>query len=284
MTIQATVLVENSVHGRPGALAEHGWSVWLETEAGAYLFDTGQGRALLNNADLFGIDLAAARGVLLSHHHYDHTGGLHAALGRMRTAPDAPSVPVYAHPDLFKPSYQQAAGHAPRYIGAPHSRQALEGAGAAFDWARGWRAVAPGIFLSGEVPRRASFERGDERLKHPAADGSLVVDPVVDDQTVIIDAPQGLFVVLGCAHAGLINILEYALARTGAARVHTVIGGTHLAPAGDDQVDATIAALRRYDIARLGVSHCTGSRAALRLANAFDERFFFCSTGSIVQL
>jgi 7,8-dihydropterin-6-yl-methyl-4-(beta-D-ribofuranosyl)aminobenzene 5'-phosphate synthase len=284
MTLRATVLVENSVYGRPGALAEHGWSVWLETGDGAYLFDTGQGKALLNNADLFGIDLGAARGVLLSHHHYDHTGGLLSALGRMRTALDAPPVPVYAHPDLFKPSYHQAPGHAPRYIGVPHSRQALEGAGAAFDWGRSWRAVAPDLYLSGEVARTTAFEKGDERLRHQGPDGDLVVDPIDDDQTLVAVTPAGLFVILGCAHAGLINILEHALAQTGAERVHTVIGGTHLAPAGDDQVDATIAALRRYDIARLGVSHCTGSRAALRLANAFGDRFSFCSTGSLITL
>src|SRR5829696_8526777 len=76
MAVRAKVLCENAVYGTLGAVAEHGWSVWLETPSGAFLFDTGQGQSILNNARVFGLPLEEARAILISHHHIDHKGGL----------------------------------------------------------------------------------------------------------------------------------------------------------------------------------------------------------------
>jgi 7,8-dihydropterin-6-yl-methyl-4-(beta-D-ribofuranosyl)aminobenzene 5'-phosphate synthase len=139
--------------------------------------------------------------------------------------------------------------------------------------------------MTGEVPRQTSYEFGDQELKHhdPPEAGALVVDPIRDDQTIVLDTPDGLFVVLGCSHAGLINILTYISEQTGSARFHTVMGGTHLGPVGAEQVEQTIAALHEFDIARLGVSHCTGPKVAARLAHEFGERFVFCSVGTVLE-
>jgi len=215
---------------------------------------------------------------MLSHHHSDHTGGLLDTLRAIRRTSVRSSVPVYAHPDLFKDSfYQEKDGL--RFIGVPHTCSALETAGAEFRLADGWREVAPGVAMTGEVPRRTAYEFGDQELKHRDPSGALVVDPIRDDQTVVLDTPDGLFVVLGCSHAGLINILTYIVEQTGQTRFHTVMGGTHLGPVGEEQVAQTSAALHQFDIARLGVSHCTGPKVAARLAHAFGERFVFCSVG-----
>lgn len=279
MSIHARVLCENSVQGQLGAIAEHGWSVWLETPHGAYLFDTGQGKALLNNAAFFRTPLADATGVLISHHHSDHTGGLRDAL--LALAPRG--VPVYAHQDLFKDSWavRQEQRH---HIGVPFSASMLETAGARFELEREWREIAPGMFMTGEVPRRHAFEIGDLNLFHYDADGQFVVDPIRDDQTVVFDTDDGLFVVLGCSHAGLINILDYIVEQTGQTRFHTIVGGTHLGPVSQEQVEQTVEALQRYDIGRIGVSHCTGPVVAARLAHEFGERFFFCSVGTVIEV
>lgn len=282
MTIRATVLCENSVFGTLGAVAEHGWSVWLETPAGAYLFDTGQGRALLINASVFNVALREAHAILLSHHHIDHTSGLLGAVQTMRRGSDQTTIPVHAHPDLFKESYYEEDG-ALTFIGVPHARAALEAAGAEFHLATGWREVAPGVCLSGEVPRRTAYEIGDQELRHRDASGRLVVDPVRDDQTVVLNTPDGHFVVLGCSHAGVINILNYVSEMTGTTRFHTVMGGTHLGPVGAEQVEQTLAALHEFDIGRIGVSHCTGQKVAARMAHEFGDRFFFCSVGTVVE-
>src|SRR5579884_2559011 len=278
-TVRATVLCENAVYGNMGAVAEHGWSVWLETPAGPYLFDTGQGNALPLNADVFGVPLHQANAILISHHHVDHTGGLLRAVDSMRHYSRRERIPVHAHPDIFKESFAESKGKL-SFIGLPHTRVALELAGADFRLERGWQEIAPGMYLTGEVPRRTTFELGDQSMKHRDEAGKLVVDPVRDDQTIVFDLPAGLFVVLGCSHAGLINILGYIAEQTGKARFHTIMGGTHLGPVGQEQVDGTIAALHEFDIARIGVSHCTGQKVAARLAQEFGERFFFCSVGT----
>ncbi len=283
MSIKATVLVENSVYGNLGAVAEHGWSVWLETAAGPFLFDTGQGNTLQRNADFFGVALGNANAILLSHHHLDHTGGLLDAVGSMRKWSGRRSIPVYAHPDLFKDSFSESKGER-RFIGIPHTRAALETAGAEFRLATGWREIAPGMFLTGEIPRSTGYEIGDLAMKHYDAAGQIVVDPVRDDQTIVFDSAEGLFVVLGCSHAGLINILSYVVEQTGKTRIHTVMGGTHLGPVGPEQVDQTIAALKEFDIAHIGVSHCTGTKVTARLAHEFGERFFFCNVGTVVDV
>ncbi|MEA3335676.1 MAG: MBL fold metallo-hydrolase [Chloroflexota bacterium] len=277
MSIRTTVLCENTVFGHAGAIAEHGWAVWLETPAGNFLFDTGQGYGLLTNAALFGIDLTTANAILLSHHHFDHTGGLLNALRTLNR-----QVPVYSHPDLFKDSYHQTEDEErPRHIGIPFTRNVLEAAGADFHLGRGWSEMGEGVWMTGEVPRDAAFVPADPALKHVDTDGKLVPDPIMDDQTVVLETPEGLVVVLGCSHAGIVNILEYVARHTGRSRFHTVIGGTHLVAADDDQLTRTIKALQRFDIGRLGVSHCTGQKATLHLANAFGERFFFCNVGRI---
>jgi 7,8-dihydropterin-6-yl-methyl-4-(beta-D-ribofuranosyl)aminobenzene 5'-phosphate synthase len=283
MGVKATVLCENAVYGNLGAIGEHGWSAWLETPRGEYLFDTGQGLGLLSNAAFFQKDLAAAKGVLISHHHGDHTGGLLDAMKAMRGGPEGDGVPVHAHPDLFKESFRAEKDKPRRHIGVPHTRSVLEASGAIFSLDTGWREVEEGIYMTGEVPRRTSYEIGDLNLKHYGEAGELIVDPILDDQTVVIDTEEGLFVVLGCSHAGVINILTYITEKTGKSRFHTVIGGTHLGPIEEDQIARSIEALHEFDIGRIGVSHCTGQKTAARMAGEFGERFFFCSVGMVVE-
>ena len=275
MKIKATVLCENSVFSNLGAAAEHGWAVFLETDQGNFLFDTGQGLALLNNARVFKKDLAGIRGIILSHHHIDHTGGLLSALSV--TGP----VDVHSHPDLFKESYL-TRGPKVKYIGIPFAKIALESQGANFVYNTGFKEIVPGMYLTGEVPRQNDFEIGD--LDQVILSGKeYIKDPLLDDQSLIIETDKGLFVVLGCSHAGIINILNYAREKTGENRIHTVIGGTHLGPISQEQREKSIVALKEFNIERIGVSHCTGLPASMRLAQEYKEKFFFCNVGTVVE-
>jgi 7,8-dihydropterin-6-yl-methyl-4-(beta-D-ribofuranosyl)aminobenzene 5'-phosphate synthase len=283
MIAKAKVLCDNSVYGLDG-IAEHGWAVWLETLDGNFLIDTGQGKALLYNATVFGIDLATTRAILISHHHYDHTGGLLPALGVMRGGPAGTGIPVHAHYDLFKESYAMPKGKKPRYIGIPFSRVALEGAGAVVNLGNEWIEIGEGVHMTGEVPRRSDFELAEPDLKHFDKAGELVVDPILDDQSVVIETREGLLVILGCSHAGVVNILNHIVQKTGRSDLHTVIGGTHLGPADEERVTKTISALLEFDIKRIGVSHCTGPKAAAQIAQAFGDRFFLCHVGTEVEI
>ena len=143
MTVRARVLCENSVHGNMGARAEHGWSVWLETPVGTFLYDTGQESAFLVNAEYFRVPLGEAQAILISHHHLDHTGGLLNAVRTLSRASGRERVPVYAHPDLFKDSFYESDGKL-RFAGLPYTRAMLEMSGAEPALTQGFEALRNG--------------------------------------------------------------------------------------------------------------------------------------------
>ncbi len=275
MKIKATIISENCVYHLPGAVAEHGLSIFMETDRGNYLLDTGQGKAIVNNALVLGIDLRTIKGIIMSHHHWDHTGGLGPVLDLKG------AVDIYAHPDFFKESYS-VTGNTVRYIGVPYPRPLLEAKGATFKFSAEFRQIEPGLWLTGEVPRRTDYELGDGKQMIKSGEG-YVKDDLRDDQSVVVETEKGLFIILGCCHSGIINTLSYIMEKMGRRPIYAVIGGTHLGPVSDMQRDKSIAALKGFDIERLGVSHCTGQKTASLLAGEFGERFFFCNVGTVVE-
>jgi 7,8-dihydropterin-6-yl-methyl-4-(beta-D-ribofuranosyl)aminobenzene 5'-phosphate synthase len=275
MKVKATVICDNYVFNHPGAVAEHGLSIFLETDAGNYLLDTGQGKGVVNNSLVLGLDLRTIKGIIISHHHWDHTAGLFPVLDWI-TAAD-----VHAHPDFFKESYN-IEGKRVRAIGVPYTRSFLEGKGATFKFSGEFRQIQPGLWLTGEVPRRTDYESGDPNLVVKSGEG-YVQDCLRDDQSVVIETQKGLLIVLGCCHSGIINTLSYIVEKMGQNHIHAVIGGTHLGPVGNAQREKSIAALKAFDIERLGVSHCTGLKTACLLASEFGDRFFFCNVGTVVE-
>lgn len=275
MKITATVICENCVFNQPGAIAEHGLSIYMETDRGSYLLDTGQGKAVINNALVLGLDLRAIKGIIMSHHHWDHTGGLGPILDLKG------AVDIYAHPDFFKESYNIGEGKV-RYIGVPYPRPLLEGKGAAFKFSNEFRQIEPGMWLTGEVPRRTDYERGDKN-QVVKSNGGYLKDDILDDQSVVIETEKGLFIILGCCHSGIINTLSYIVEKMGQCHIYAVIGGTHLGPVSDEQREKSIDALKAFDIEHIGVSHCTGLKTATRLAGEFGDRFFFCNVGTVVE-
>jgi 7,8-dihydropterin-6-yl-methyl-4-(beta-D-ribofuranosyl)aminobenzene 5'-phosphate synthase len=279
MPTTLTVLVENTVPGKfDGLLAEHGFSLLLERADRRILFDTGAGAALLNNASRLGVDLQRVDAIVLSHGHKDHTGGLAAALGAV-----GKRVPVYAHPGIFADRFGKRANGKMQYAGLPFKREALEGMGADFDLSPAFREIDPGICVTGEVPRRSGYETGDSHLFVPRGD-TLERDPFQDDLSMVLDGTDGLTLILGCCHSGLINTMDHVRDRLPGKPIHTVIGGTHLGFAPPDQLRQTITTLRDRHVRRLGLSHCTGLQAGARLAAEFGEAVAFCNVGYSLTL
>ncbi|MGI6486135.1 MAG: MBL fold metallo-hydrolase [Thermoanaerobacterales bacterium] len=276
MKVKATVLCENYVSFNTGCIAEHGWSVFLETSQGNYLFDTGQGKAIINNTRFLKVDLSTVKAIMLSHHHHDHTGGLLDVLSLTG------HTDVYTHPDIFKESYSLRNKKA-THIGIPFSRSVLENRGARFRFNKAWQEIAPGLSLTGEIPRISYFEKGDTNLVIKTSTG-FQQDTIIDDQSLVLETDKGLFIILGCAHSGMINILEYAIKQTGQTHIHAIIGGTHLGAVSEEQLEQSVKTLKQFDINKIGVSHCTGLKASILLAQEFGEKFFFCNVGTVVEL
>ncbi len=279
MATKLTVITENTVPGKAGGLyAEHGFALFLERPESRILFDAGPaGVATLNNAPRLGVDLRTTDAMVLSHGHMDHTGGLAGVLRAI-----GKRVPVYAHPEVFTDRYAKV-GERIVYTGLPFKREALEGMGAAFDLSRDFREIAPRVYLSGEIARRRAFETGDAEL-FVKENGDLRKDPLKDDQSVAVETAEGLALILGCCHAGLINTIDHFQATLPGKPIHTVIGGTHLDFAPAEQLRETIAVLKGLGVKRLGLSHCTGLRAGARLAQEFGDAVAFCTVGYSMTL
>jgi len=279
MRARITIICDNTVSIK-GGVGEHGFAAFLETERGNFLFDTGSGEGLISNLMKFDKDPLSIQKIILSHGHHDHTGGLASILEL------SGGVEVLAHPDLFSIRYhicQKDGKEVSRFVGLKFQRAYLESLGGGFILDKNFREVTREMFLTGEVPRKTSFEKGDP--KHFAMSGEgLIPDPFWDDQSLVIESQKGLVLLLGCAHAGMINILEHIIEKTGAERVHAIIGGTHLNFASPQQVEETVAALKKFKVGHIGVSHCTGLKATLRLYAEFGERFFFGQVGEALEV
>lgn len=278
--VRLTILSENTVAPAPDILGEHGFSVLIERGDDCFLFDTGQGHCLLHNASCLKKDLRTICGIILSHGHFDHTGGVAQVL-RLRG-----SVPVYCHPNVFSERFakiKNGASSAYRSIGLPVSRKELEDLGASFVFTAGFSEIAPGLYLTGEVPRLSGFEKNDPRLVLKQRE-SFVQDSVPDDQSLVLDTKKGLVVVLGCAHAGIINTLTYIGKNLPGRTLHMVVGGTHLGYLDEKQLEATLEHLETFSIERIGVSHCTGLAPAAVLKQRFGNRFFFANVGSTITI
>ena len=277
MQTKLTILCENSVGHPFGVVGEHGFACFIETQAGNVLFDTGQGIGICGNAAVLGKNLASIQAIAISHGHYDHTGGLPRVLEQ--TGP----VPVYGHPDIFA-SRTWSDGTATRYIGMRHRREYLESLGAQFNLIRNPVEISDRVHLTGEIARNNDFEKPDPNMTlHPQGAMAVCPDPIVDDLSLVVDSEKGLILVLGCAHAGMINIFDHVLETFHRDRIYAVIGGTHLGFAQPAQFEETLKALDRYGIERLGVSHCTGLEKAAELRARLGERFFFGCVGAQLE-
>jgi 7,8-dihydropterin-6-yl-methyl-4-(beta-D-ribofuranosyl)aminobenzene 5'-phosphate synthase len=275
MKIKITTLSENT---SAGVLAEWGLSMFIEADGKKILFDTGGGFSAVYNANLMGVDLTTAECIVISHGHYDHTGGLREVLTRMRK-----KIYIYAHPDIWARKYGRMESGPERYVGIPFVREGLEVMGASFQLSDKPIKLSENIMTSGEIPMVNDYEIIEKYLM-VKENGELKQDSLRDDLALIIDTDYGLVVILGCAHRGIVNTLQHARKITGKDLIYAAIGGTHLVHASRERQEKTAAALQEMGVQYLGVSHCTGFKASAYLAQVFGDRFFQNNAGTQLTL
>ncbi|MBL7114787.1 MAG: MBL fold metallo-hydrolase [Kiritimatiellae bacterium] len=274
METRITVLVENSTRGL-GLLAEHGLAFWIEIGPQRVLLDTGQSDVLFHNAKRLGITLSDADALVLSHGHYDHSGGVAQLLQNYH------KTTVYVHPEALKDKYIRTADGKSRQIGMPANARITLSSYPDIQPSTKPIEVIEGLFITGPIPRLTDFEDTggpfflDKDCTQP--------DELVDDQAVFIDTPNGIVVILGCAHSGIINTLQYITSLVPERPIHAVIGGTHLVSADATRIDKTVQALRQLDIRYLFPSHCTGFQATAHLWEQFPDRVSIAPVGSVLS-
>ena len=273
--LKITVLIENQ-SSREELRAEHGLSLWVEADNRRLLFDTGQSAAFVENARTLGVNLADAEAVVLSHGHYDHGGGLAASPERFRHAR------LYVHPAAFDAKYVVPPGQAGRCNTAEFGGlDAIRSAIPNTILTEGPTEIMPNIYVTGAIPRRREYEDTGGPFFRDAA--GTTPDPLSDDQAVYIATTNGLVVLLGCAHAGTVNTLDYVAELTSRQHVHAVLGGMHLCHSSEKRVRNTLAALQEYDPRWIGPCHCTGPDAVERIRAEFPDCFLAPASGAVFE-
>jgi 7,8-dihydropterin-6-yl-methyl-4-(beta-D-ribofuranosyl)aminobenzene 5'-phosphate synthase len=268
--------------------AHHGLSVLITASDGGrqrtLLFDAGPAAATFErNCDILGVDFASIEAVVLSHGHWDHAGGLLAAVQSIARARGDGSFECYLHPGMFR----QRATRRPDgqlYVNelVPDPGQ-LQKAGARVVNTREPQSVADGTFyVSGEIPRVTSYEAGVPNHLSRSADGtSWESDPLImDERFVSVNVKgKGQFVFSACSHAGLINVLTHARSVFPSVPLYGAMGGLHLSGINERVIPQTVADLKKFGLKLLAPGHCTGWRALSQMAREFGDELVPSAVG-----
>jgi 7,8-dihydropterin-6-yl-methyl-4-(beta-D-ribofuranosyl)aminobenzene 5'-phosphate synthase len=276
--ISVRCIVDNTAQRGSALWGEHGVAFAVDTPEGKLLFDTGQsGDVLVHNASLMGVHPENFDALALSHSHYDHSGGLDRFLSLARQ-----EIPCYGSPSLFQDRFAIKDGEA-RSIGLRLSQAQLSQY-IELHLSPEPTEILPGVWTSGEITGRSEFE-GRSPNHFIRENGKWLPDPYRDDISLVLETPDGLVVVCGCCHAGLLNTVAH-VRRFFHANISVVIGGMHLANASLETLDHAIDVLPDIcngKIPDLHPNHCTGKRAYIALFQAFGEQVQPCPAGTVLN-
>ena len=258
--MKISVLTEN--HAGSFTMAEHGLSYLIEYDGKTILFDTGQSDMYLKNAQIMNINMKNLDMIILSHGHFDHGNGL-SYLYRSN---------LLCHPGCFVRRYRKTNK---KYIGLKNSRAELSSMFNMITSAGPYK-ISDKIYFLGEIPRLTDFE--SQSTSFVFEDGTP--DFVMDDSAMAMALPEGLFVVTGCGHSGIVNTLEHAKRITGQEKVFGIMGGFHLKEI-DHQTKETIGYLKKNKINHIFPSHCIELPALSSLYDNFRIRQL--KTGDILD-
>ena len=259
--IRITVIVDNTTLSEFSS--EHGFSLWIEAGGSTLLFDTGRSTAFAANLLKLEIELSRADMLVLSHGHYDHTGGVAQVLR------EVPAMKVCMHPGALTQRWSIREGVAKPTDMPNEGKEAIR----ALNPSQILNATAPmeilpGIRVTGPVPRVSEFEDpgGPFFLDTKGA----VPDPIEDDLSLWIETTEGLVIIAGCCHSGLVNTINHIRAVSGEERIASVVGGLHLSSANEERLEKTVLALGKFPIGRIHTSHCTGNKATELFSHRLD--------------
>jgi len=262
-----------------------GWGSWglsflLEIEDANgdnqnILFDAGGNKEVfLHNTKIYNIELSNIDAIFLSHGHWDHSSAI------LEVVKASEGVKLFTHPEVFSHRFHVNidGGRRDNGIQKEITIARIEDLGGEIIFNSKPVEIVPGLWTTGEVERVSGFEtamsfnENDKIVK--IVDGKEIEDNIIDDQSLWTEIEGiGPMILTGCAHAGLINIIEKIKKLSNSEKFYGLIGGTHLVGRSDDYIDNTIHGLKSYEFQFLSPCHCTGFKATNVLYNNFQKEF-----------
>lgn len=260
--LKITVLVTNLAGDPHEGSGEWGYSALVEVDGHKIVYDTGASPNLaLANAKLLKMNLSDVDEVILSHNHWDHVGGLMSLRNELKTGNPKALSRAHVGARIFEPRLNDAGDD---QNGLRAIRAEYIAGGGEFVVHDKPTEIFPGVWFTGPVPRNNPEKNWTPGLSLKTS-GGLVEDNVPEDSALIFDTSEGIVILTGCAHAGIVNITQYARSLLGNKPIAAIVGGLHLFAASDQTVEWTATTLKSYDVANLLAGHCSGLEATYKL-------------------
>lgn len=279
-------LIENSPKYDSYLKGCNGVSFWLEVTSGDIhrniLFDVGPvAEPVIYNAKKLNLKLPDIDMIVLSHCHFDHTAGLAGVITEI-----GHEVPIFGHPDIFRPNFTLKPEFMNYGMVAENRRENIEQLGGYFILTKSAIEPIPGFMITGEVERSTVFEEtGGVSCLTIDVEGNLVPDKLKDDYSLVISLKdKGIVIITGCGHAGPVNIIKHSMKISGVDKLEGIIGGFHLLQAGEKRIDLSIEEFKKYKLKWIAPMHCTGLIPTAKIALAFKDEFREIHAGDTINL
>jgi len=279
-------LIENSPKYDSYLKGCNGVSFWLEVTSGNIhrniLFDVGPvAEPVIYNAKKLNLKLPDVDMIVLSHCHFDHTAGLAGVITEI-----GHEVPIFGHPDIFRPNFTLKPEFMNYAMVAENRRENIEKLGGYFVLTKSAIEPIPGFMITGEVEMSTVFEKtGGISCFTIDAEGNLVPDKLKDDYSVVINLKdKGIVIITGCGHAGPVNIIKHSIKISGVDKLEGIMGGFHLLQAGEERINLTIEEIRKFKPRWIAPMHCTGVIPTAKMALAFKDEFREIHAGDTINL
>jgi len=278
MNLKITTLIENNPDYDNCLFSEHGLSLFIEIDELKILFDTGKSGDFIKNAEKSNVDLSNLKYVVLSHGHYDHSGGFRNLVDKIGN-----SYKVIVGKDFFNNKYKLVDKDKYKFIGNSFDKKYIHQNNMVVTYIEeDIFYITENIIIFSNIKRSNDFEKINKTFQIKQ-DENYVVDDFSDEIVLVVKHEKGLIVIVGCSHVGIVNIIETIIERTGM-KIYAIVGGTHLIEADEQRLKNTINYFKEKDIHILAMSHCTGKDAIEKIKNEFKDKFIFNNTGNIIKI
>lgn len=275
--MKITTLIENKLGSHEDLYIEHGISLYIEADGKKILFDTGASGNFLDNAKSLNVDLKKIDYVILSHGHHDHSGGFERLMREIN-----PDIKLFVGKEFFNKKHSLRPTGAYDFVGNPFDENFFKKNDIKVEYIDGDETkLTENISIFTNFERNKEFENINKTMYISNKDG-YEKDMFRDEISLGIKTTKGLVVIVGCSHAGIVNILDTINKRSNK-EIHALVGGTHLIREDDAKINKIIDYLKEREIKVIGACHCTGKQGETMLSQQLEENFITNNTGDVLN-